>query len=134
MAVPASALIENHPEGVFRFTNVVFYEKSAYRIKFRVLQNTEPVDFTGCAVDYAQVDGYIKGIKLIDLTVTLGTDGWVTVVGNPAQMTETLAPHSLYPNGMSALMTIRLKDASNNLFYLVAPSRCTIKHAPGANT
>lgn len=134
MAVSASALIENHPEGIFKFVNLTIYEKATMRLRFRVTSGGQEVDWTGCTVDYAQIDKSLNGAGLITLNVTLEAGGWVKIEGQLTQMVETLVDYSEFPEGMPAILTVRLKDSGTYPFYLVAPSQILIKNAPGVTT
>lgn len=127
-------LITNRPLGLFDLTGVTVIEEGTLRLQWRVIADGTPIDLSTCTVDYAQIDTKIDGSGLVTLNVTLGADGLVTIEGNLAQMTETIAPHATYPNGRDVILTVRLKDPTTFPFYLVAPSTITIRHSPGSLT
>lgn len=127
-------LITNRPKGLFNLSGVTLIERGTVRLQWRVMADGAPVDLSTCTVDVATINSTIDGGVLVPLDVKLGADGLVTITGELSLMTETLVPYSLYPNGRDVILSIRLKDPQTWPFYLVAPSRVTIAHAPGSNT
>lgn len=130
MATP-SDLYVNRPDGIYRLTGLTWTEAGAFRIEWTVLADGEPVDMSTCTVDLATITTGIAGAELTPVAVTLGATGIVTLAASlPVEAVE----HRTNPNGVDALLTVRLRDSGGTAFYLVAPSQVTIKHGTGATT
>lgn len=124
----------NRPDGVCRLTGIEWLEDSGAPIRLQVTEDGVPHSWTGWTVDYAQITTADGKTGLVSLAVAFEADGWVRIDPNLAQLTQSLAPIALYPNGRPALLTVRLKDPQTWPVYLVRPSLITIAQGPGANT
>lgn len=124
----------NRPDGVCTLHGLLWLEDSGAPLRFQVTEDGVPHDWTGWTVDYAQIATADGKQTLVSLAVAFEAEGWVRIDPNLTQLTQTLAPIDLYPNGRPALLTVRLKDPSTWPVYLIGPSHITITQGPGANT
>lgn len=124
----------NRPGGVVTVHGIMWLEDSGSPLRFQVTEDGVPHDWTGWTVDVAQISTPDGKTGLVTLAVTFEADGWVRLDPTLAQLTQTLAPISTYPNGRPALLTVRVKDPQTWPVYLIAPSHITITQGPGANT
>lgn len=124
----------NRPDGVCTVHGMSWREDSGAPLRLQVTEDGVPHDWAGWTTDYAQISTADGKTGLVSLVVTLEANGWVRLDPTLAQLTQTVAPISLYPNGRPALLTVRLKDPQTWPVYLIAPSNITITQGPGANT
>lgn len=124
----------NRPDGVCTVHGLRWREDSGAPLRLQVTEDGVPHSWTGWTVDYAQISTPDGKTGLVALSVTFESDGWVRLDPNLAQLTQGLAPISIYPRGREALLTVRLKDPSTWPVYLIAPSDITITQGPGATT